>query len=158
MCTSTTRNGSWCEHSTHQLELNVALPCLSLRSPPAISQTVRPLLFLSLIVVLAGARRQFPFGVLLTVVGVVSLAARHSAQNPPPSPMRYGERPDSGDMSDNMKRNMFDVSKDVPHEGNELQVHLSTRQTSTSVHVASSTAVFLIVCRADHSMYVLLEL
>ena len=153
MCTSTTRNGSWCEHSTHQLELNVALPCLSLRSPPAISQTVRPLLFLSLIVVLAGARWQFPFGVLLTVVGVASLAARHSAQNPPPSPTRYGERPDSGDMSDNMKRNSA-----PSHEGNELQVHLSTRQTSTSVHVASSTAVFLIVCRADHSMYVLLEL
>ena len=30
----------------------------------------------------------FPFGVVLTVAGVISLAARHSAQSPPPSPSR----------------------------------------------------------------------
>ena len=44
--------------------------------------------------------RQFPFGVLLTVAGVASLAARHSAQSVPPSPTRYlcKQKPDHGDQ------------------------------------------------------------
>ena len=85
-------------------------------------------------------RRQFPFGVLVTVVGVASLAARHSAQNPPPSPKRYGERPDSGDMSDKMNDNST-----RSHAVAELQVpdiHRRTRQTPTSIHVLSA-AVFV---------------